>query len=503
MRTTARTGATFIPGLVLLIAVAAPASSAAAAAWSEGWGRSFLGQEASSKGERWKGVMELPGMKMEFAVTFQRQVEGEGYAATIDIPAQGVSGLALVGVVYTDEQIGFTIQQAPPSGAVFTATVSEDGKTATGELEQGGQKFPIHMERMEKGEAAVGPELLQRPRPPYPYQQRQVSYSNPADGTRLAGTLTIPGGQGPYPAVLLISGSGAQDRDETIFGHKPFLVLADHLSRHGIGVLRVDDRGVGGSSGSVAQSTSEDLAADVLAGVAFLGQQAGIDGRLIGLIGHSEGGIIAPMVAARSNDVAFIVLLAGTALPGRQIMPLQLAAIQRASGRSEENIRRQLEAQGKLLDRVIADEDEASIRDAVRELVKIQLSTSPRGQATPPERIEELIAPQASQLMTPWFRYFLTNDPKVWLRQVRCPVLALGGSLDLQVPAADNLPEMKRVLTVAGNADVTVTELAGLNHLFQTAATGSPAEYSHIEETFSPEALDLITEWIQQHTARR
>ena len=444
------------------------------------------------EGIRWKGVI---AGQLEFFVTFVPGEGGEGYTATVDIPMQGLQAGELTEVVYTDEEMAFTLPIAPPSGATWK--LAREGRTASGTLTQGGQEIPITMEIMEDGEPA-GPPRPQTPQPPFPYSEHEVTYVNSADGTRLAGTLTIPDGGGPHPVALLITGSGAQDRDESLLGHQPFWVIADHLGRNGIAVLRVDDRGVGGSTGSVATSTSNDFAGDVLAGVTFLRERTEIDAGQIGLIGHSEGGIVASMAAARSDDVAFIVLLAGSAMTGRELMPLQLAAVQRSIGRPEDNIERQVEAQEKLLDLVIADADRIEVRQAVADLIEIQRSNFAQDQRPPDEQLGPVIDNQTDQVLTPWYRHFLTFDPRAALRQVTCPVLALNGSLDVQVPAPENLGEIHKALEEAGNEDVTTRQLEGLNHLFQSATTGSPGEYAVIEETFAPVALDLLTAWIRK-----
>ena len=326
-------------------------------------GPTSLPMVAQASPERWTGSVEIPNQPLEFVVTFNLAEDGSA-TATIDILAQGAVGLALADVVYTESDIAFTLAQAPPSGAVFTA--NRDSNTATGQLQQAGQTMPLSMTRAEGDAAAnMGPQRPQTPKPPFPYASHDVVYANTVDGMMLAGTVTVPDGPGPHPAVILITGSGAQDRDETILGHKPFLVLADHLTRRGIAVLRVDDRGVGGSSGSIATSTSQDLAGDVRASLAFLKDHPDVDDTRLGLIGHSEGGLIAPLVAAGEPDVAFVVLLAGTGLPGREILQLQLRLIQEGMGRSPDNVDRQVEAQRHLIARLEADAPAQEIQDAV------------------------------------------------------------------------------------------------------------------------------------------
>src|SRR5215831_13352939 len=333
----------------------------------------------------------------------------------------------------------------------------------------------------------------QEPKKPYPYDEEEVGYENRRDGVKLAGTLTFPRGKGPFPAVLLITGSGPQDRNESVFGHKPFLVLADYLTRQGIAVLRVDDRGIGGSTGSVPNSTSENFATDVMAGIEFLKSHKGINPKQIGLIGHSEGGLIAPMVAAQSNDVAFIVLLAGPGLPGEEILYLQGAAILKASGASAEVLARQRASQEMIFAIVKQEKDNAVAEKKVREGFDKQmagLSEAEKAQAnqTPDAQI--------TAVLSPWFRYFLTYDPRPALARVKCPVLALNGENDLQVPVTENLREIEATLKAAGNKDVTIVRLPKLNHLFQPSETGSPGEYGKIEETFAPVALKTIGDWI-------
>jgi pimeloyl-ACP methyl ester carboxylesterase len=471
-------------GLLALTMVAAPSTLLATGI-----------QDESAGVEYWKGALIAPSGELEFFVTFTP--DGDGYTATVSIPAQGATDLPVQDVVYSAEEIRFSLMAAPPSGAHWVGKPSEDFQSAEGEFSQGAATLPFKMERVE--EEAAGATRPQHPRPPFPYEARDVTYTNPVEGNTLAGTLTIPPGAGPHPAALLITGSGSQDRDETILGHKPFLVIADHLTRNGIAVLRADDRGIGGSNGVRADLTSEDFAGDVLAGVSFLAEQPEIDAGRIGLIGHSEGGMIAPMVAARSPSVAYIVLLSGTAISGYELMPMQVASIQRSVGRPEDNIEQQLVAYRRMMDLIVEGASSEAVREALIELVDVQFANLPEdAPARQPEAKEQLVASQLAQVMSPWFRFFFTFDPREALREVTCPVLALGGTLDLQVPPDANLPVIEQTLVEAGNTDVTTVELEGLNHLFQTATTGSPTEYAQIEETFSPAALDLITAWISE-----
>jgi hypothetical protein len=300
-----------------------------------------------------------------------------------------------------------------------------------------------------------------------------------APGVRLAGTLTVPRTPGPHPAVVLISGSGAQDRDETIFDHKPFLVLADHLTRQNIAVLRYDDRGVGGSTGSSAGATTMDFSADVVAAVDLLKTRKEVDASRIGLVGHSEGGLIASMVASRTADVRFQVLLASSGVVGETLLYHQASRLAKALGANEEQLTKGRALQSQLYEILKTEKDVETMRARIRAL---------NGEAS------------AQLLTTPWFRFFLTYDPAVTLRTVKVPTLALNGEHDLQVSASENLAAIESALKAGGNRDVTVRSLPRLNHLFQTSRTGLPAEYGTISETFSPDVLAIVSGWIAEHT---
>jgi fermentation-respiration switch protein FrsA (DUF1100 family) len=321
---------------------------------------------------------------------------------------------------------------------------------------------------------------------------------NGAGGFELAGTLTMPEKEGRYPVAILVTGSGPQNRDEELLGHKPFLVLADYLTRQGFAVLRYDDRGVGKSKGEFKTATTLDFAGDAEAAFDFLKNRPGIDSAAIGIIGHSEGGLIAPIVASGRKDVAFIVLMAGPGLTGEQILLLQTALISKAEGADEKTIsstekfsmnmysvlkkNSDNEKAGKKLRLLIADYDKKNMKDTSYH----QLS-------------ETEISAQVESLTSPWFRTFLTLNPEDYLSKVTCPLLAVNGSLDLQVPPKENLQAIEKSLIFGGNSTYVVEELPGLNHLFQTATTGSPSEYSKIEETISPAALELIGNWMKKN----
>jgi uncharacterized protein len=335
------------------------------------------------------------------------------------------------------------------------------------------------------------PRRPQTPQPPFPYKQREVTYTNSADGTRLVGTLTIPEGTGPHPAAVLVSsGSGGVDRDATAAGHKPFFVIADYLTRRGVAVLRVDSR----KADEYLNFTAEDFADDVLAGVNFLKKQPEIIAGRTGLVGHSMGGMIAALAAAESGDLAFAVMLAAPAVPIRDFSQTQRAQRLRAGGMPEEEVRKRLTASITLYDRLAAGEDNASLREELREFIKLQL---PPEMASTPEQVDEYVKLEMATLRSRFYKFLHTYDPRVALRKVRCPVLALNGSLDQTVAPKDNLGEIEKTLRETGNSDVTVIELYGLNHFFQVAKTGSPLEIAQIEETISPKVLQIFTGWIR------
>jgi fermentation-respiration switch protein FrsA (DUF1100 family) len=338
----------------------------------------------------------------------------------------------------------------------------------------------------------------QDPKRPYPYDEVDVSYENVYGAVKLAATLTVPRGKGPFPAVVLITGSGAQNRNEEVMGHRTFLVLADYLTRRGFAVLRADDRGVGGSTGSVAQSTTTDFAWDALAGVAFLKTRKEIDAKRIGLVGHSEGGVVAPIAAAASKDVAFIVLMAGTGFDGAQIGLMQTALIDKVAGKPEAEIARSHAATERVLTLLGAGLDPPALEAKARALIRQAIADEGKtgGEA------ETLLDASLHEMLSPWFRAFVALDPTVALKKVRCPVLALGGERDLQVPPKENLRAIAEALKAGGNRDATTRELPGLNHLFQTAKTGLPTEYATIDETIAPIALQAIGDWLVAHARR-
>jgi pimeloyl-ACP methyl ester carboxylesterase len=444
----------------------------------------LIAQQPSDFAGHWEGAIELPGEPLGIMVDLA--VGEAGWSGTIDIPLQGAKGLPLAEVRVDGVAVSFRIAGVP-GNPTFEGALREG--RISGLFRQSGQEFPFHLGR----ETAAPPPRPQQPRPPYPYRVEELTVERA--GITLAGSLTLPEGAGPFPAAVLISGSGAQDRDETIFGHKPFLLLADYLTRARIAVLRWDDRGVGGSGGRLADMTSADLAEDALAWVRLLAHRPEIDSTAIGLIGHSEGGMVGPIAALQSDRVAFLVLMAGPGVPGAEILVAQTEALTRAAGGDSLMIARQAEAQRRLLEAVVADRPAARQQELLRALVLVQLAAMPEG----PDKetaVGQAVATGMAQLQTRWMRYFLEYDPRLALRRVRVPVLVLNGELDLQVPPDLNLGEIERTLREGGDRDVTVRRFPGLNHLFQPARTGLPNEYGSISTTLAPVVLETIRDWI-------
>ncbi|WP_255336358.1 S9 family peptidase [Methanosarcina sp. KYL-1] len=445
----------------------------------------------------WMGNLEVPGGQ-ELRILFNISAGPEGSpTATMYSLDQGASGIPVETVTFKDGNLHLGVKSV---GGVFEGTLTEDGKTIEGEWKQMGSILPLVLSRIDEK-----PEMRreQDPVKPYPYDEEEVVYENKEAGVMLAGTLTTPGSEGPFPAVLLITGSGPQNRNEEVFGHRPFLVLSDYLTRQGIAVLRVDDRGVGGSTGNFSQATTEDFAGDVLAGVEYLKSREEIDPDRIGLIGHSEGGLIAPIAAVRSPDVAFIVLMAGPGLTGEEIILLQSRLIAETDGVPNETIAKN-DALLKSIFSVLKEEENDTISgEEIRGLITDTLANLSEEEKQYSSYTEETLDAEVRTLVSPWTRYFLTYDPKPTLMKVECPVLAINGEKDLQVPPEENLRAIEEALEAGGNEDYTVKELPGLNHLFQTAQTGSPSEYATIEETISPDALKLIGDWISEHTREK
>jgi pimeloyl-ACP methyl ester carboxylesterase len=410
----------------------------------------------------------------------------EGLTATMDSPDQNAKGIPVNSITRNSSSLQFDVKAV---GGSYQGIIAADLGSFSGTWTQLGKSWPLVMKKVKSASE------LQRPRPqtptkPYPYRDEDVTYRNPAADIELAATLTIPQGKGPFPAVLLMSGSGPHDRDETLMGHKPFLVLADYLTRSGMVVLRADKRGVGKSGGDYSQAVMSDFASDAAAGVAYLRTRAEVNPHKIGLLGHSEGAVEAPMAAVHNPDVAFIVMMAGPGVPGNQLLPEQMRLIEKAAGKSDDEIEKDVTVQREILSLVEKDKDDAALEKDLREKLAGKVPEAQMGM-------------QIKAVSSPWFRGLLAYDPAPVLSQLTCPVLAINGEKDVQVPPAQNLPVIRKALETGGNKNFEVDELPGLNHLFQPAKTGGISEYSEIEETMSPAAMEKVANWIMKQVGKQ
>lgn len=442
----------------------------------------------------WSGILDVGIAKVTLVLHIQQNPD-ESLNAIIDILEQKVNGTLIDLLTFDDGSLRFEIKVA---SAKFEGLLIKNGAEISGQWTQAGQSFPLAFVRGIK--SVEMPNHPQEPKLPLPYVEEYISYNNLEAGVTLSATLTLPSSKEPFPIVLLIAGSGPNDRDESLMGHKPFLVLADYLTRQGIAVLRFDKRGCGKSTGNYDKATTQDFSDDVLAGIAYLKSRKDVNSNQIGLIGHSEGGVIAPMVAAKSKDVAFIVLMAAPGVNGEEILYEQGALIQRSIGETEETINQCRKFQQQIFTIVKKESDPQIAAEQLQKSTKDYITTLPETQ----EKVTlEALEAQAARVNTEWFRYFLTFEPSIALKQVQIPVLALNGKLDLQVSSKQNLPAISKALEESGNKNFTIRELPKLNHLFQTCETGSIAEYAKIEETISPLALKLIAEWILARTIQK
>lgn len=432
----------------------------------------------------WMGTLHIGDTELRIAYTIQEDQDGS-LTAVMHSLDDVVYDIPVNEIQYQDNQITLVCEAAQSTyeGRFISG---RNSNYFDGQWKQAGMSFELDLSPIEE---IPRPNRPQDPQPPFPYEEEEVVFENIPAGIQLAGTLTIPEGPGPFPVIVTISGSGSQDRNSNFFEHKPFWVIADYLARLGIAVLRYDDRGVGGSTNTETEATTADLAGDVIAAVSFLMDHPDIDPNRIGLIGHSEGGIIAPMVATEIENIALIVLLAGPGVPGSKILLDQNEDIYRAQGAPESVIELRL-TYLRLVFEILQDNPDDKVAQEMIGEAYIQTY----GQILSQEGLNA----EAEAWTFNWLRFFISYDPGPTLAQVTCPILALFCEHDIQVDVNENLPVMESILAEAGHPDYLVEELPELNHLFQTAQTGVIEEYAQIEETFSPAALDLIGAWISE-----
>ncbi|WP_046756290.1 alpha/beta hydrolase family protein [Kordia jejudonensis] len=437
----------------------------------------------------WKGALKVQGMELPLALNIS-EADGE-YSATLDSPKQGAFGIPIDKTTFENNQL--TISQSQ-MGMEYTATY--EGGMFKGTFKQSGQVFPLDLEKGEKVEKTEKKPKPQEPKKPYPYASEDITFENAKAGNiKLAGTLTLPQNVKNPPVVILISGSGPQNRNEELLGHKPFLVLADHLTRNGIAVLRYDDRGTAQSEGDFASATSFDFATDVEAAMAYLQTRKDVvDTNKIGLVGHSEGGLIAPIVAARNNNVAFCVLLAGPGVDGKEVLLTQAKRASELENYPAIDIENSQKTYVKVFEIIDNYKGEASKKEITKLFEELRAKMTSEKAKT--EFTESAITTQVTMITAPWMRTFLGYNPQTTLPKVTCPVLAVNGEKDFQVLPELNLKSIEKGLK--NNNDVTIKQFKDLNHLFQTSETGALSEYSEIEETFAPVALTYISNWINK-----
>lgn len=441
----------------------------------------------------WSGKLKLPnGIQLTIVFNLQRS-EGK-YSATLDSPDQGAKGIPCGEVKVKDDSITIDV---PVIMGDFKGEINFETKKIKGIWFQSGSSFELELEYSKE---FVGPNRPQEPKPPFPYNSEEVKFFNEKDSITLAGTLTFPKEGDNFPAIVLISGSGAQNRDEEIFNHKPFLVIADYLTRNGFAVLRFDDRGVGESEGVYSDATTFDFAEDVRAAVNYLRTRKEINKNKIGLIGHSEGGMIASIVASSNDNIAFLVLMAGPGIPGDSILYLQTELIYRAEGESDEKIREILNEVREVYSVLKSDEDEEIIKQKLRGMYQQKFEKMTEEEKKKYGDPNTYIEMELRIATSKWFRTFLKFNPEPFIEKIKCPVLAINGEKDLQVPPKQNLSAIEAALKTGGNKKFLIKELPVLNHLFQTSKFGTIGEYGVIEETISPLALDTILDWLKDIT---
>ena len=442
---------------------------------------------------RWEGATTIGANELGFIVTCG-DTNG-GLECALDVPDQGLSGQALSKVSFESGWLHFEFQTN------FGTAVWEGelrGDAIEGEFSQAGVSGTFRLERVSLAAAPAPPDELL-------YREKDVEFAS--GKITLAGALTLPESAGPHPAVVLVSGSGGQNRDSSIAGFPVFRVIADYLTRYGVAVLRYDDPGVGGSTGDVLQETIHDRAGNVLAAVGLLRRHAEIDPDRIGLIGHSEGGIVAPLVATQTEDVSFIVLLAGTGVRGDEILKAQLEFLLDDQGATAEEIETARAHQQRLFRSLTTGEGWEEFEEATRRILLEGIEAAPesdRAAITDVDvYVDTIIRQQLEAVQAPWYKSFFEYDPGPVLERLNVPVLALFGELDTQVPAETNAAAMVAALSAVDNPDFTLFVFPGANHLFQTAVTGSISEYSELEAEFVPGFLEHIEEWVSARTVRQ
>ncbi len=435
----------------------------------------------------WHGQLDVHGTKLR--ISFHVIKTNIAYASTMDSPDQGAFGIPTDKTTYKNNNLFITLKTI---GVTFNGKLESD--KIEGTFNQNGMDFPLTLSK-EKIKKEAPKSRPQDPKEPYKYKSEDVVFTNKkANNIQLAGTLTLPNEVKNPPVAILISGSGPQNRNEEFLNHRPFLVISDYLTKNGIAVLRYDDRGVAKSEGTQKNATSADFATDVEAAYNYLLTRKDVSSKKIGLIGHSEGGFIAPMVASKNKNIAFVILLAGTGVDGAEILRTQSKKALKFAKLDEEYINFNDTMSKHVFNLIKTETDQKNRKETIAAYLKKARKNAPKTMLK--ELTDENIKLQVTKITSPWMSYFIRTNPKQFLKKVTCPVLALNGSKDFQVVPKLNLNGIKTALQ--NNKDVTITELENLNHLFQNCKTGAVDEYAKLEETFSPKALKIMSDWINK-----
>jgi len=434
----------------------------------------------------WSGKTKRGDKELTFV--FQIKKENNTYSSTMAVPTFRIDGIKPTTTTFED---GKLVIDGSNVGMKYEGTYNAELQQFEGTYKEGTIVLSLNLKR---GAAKIADSKRpQEPTKPYPYYEEEVVFENVEAKISLSGTLTLPSKKGKYPVAILISGSGAQDRDETFMGHKPFLVLSDYLTRQGIGVLRFDDRGHGKSTGDFGAATTEDFSKDVLSAVTYLKSRKDIDLKHIGLIGHSEGGIIAPLVANQTKDVSFIVLLASTGISGAELSVMQSKTLRGFPVKDEVAYEKDTR---KAIAIVTSNKSTKEIKNELTAHYNAFLRPILTSLGAPEKNINAFITTQIKTSIKPWSRYFLQYNPADEFEKLQIPVLSLNGNKDTQVDAKINQAGIKNALIKGKNKDYKIVELENLNHFFQECETGKMNEYRKIDQTFSPVALKEISDWV-------
>ncbi len=458
----------------------------------------------------WEGALDANGTELTVVFHIAKDSTGK-LIGSFDSPRQMAYGLKCSSISLAGDSVFIEMKAF---GAKYSGLLGTDKKTMTGNWWQGGMTLPLEL--VKSGDVAIVQEMKrpQTPKPPFTYHTEEVSYNNADNSVQFGGTFTRPSMWADkvkdmkYPVAILITGSGQQDRDETLFEHKPFAVIADHLAKQGIATLRVDDREKGKTTGRFMISTTLDFAKDVEAGIEYIKTRKDVDLKNIGLIGHSEGGMIAPMVASKRKEVKFIVLLAGPGVPIVELMEQQTTDVAISAGMAKDEMEKFRQVYKPIM---LTAFNETDTTIAAKKIIALfttwqnntdSVTVKNTTGVTDQESLTAFARGVVKQVKQPWFKYFLQFKPADYLSNVRCAVLALNGEKDLQVAAAPNLEAIRAIMAEKMVRTFKVQQLPGLNHLFQRCKTCTMEEYAQLEETFAPEALNIISSWIKEVVAK-